>query len=265
LLWGFDNIHIIDHPHDIFLSSAEKTIRVCALPWINPENEQECFDHVKQTPAKYCIGHLDIFGALCGSDGFRSAHGYEPELFKKFKSVWTGHFHAQSFVEPNIHYLGIPYQLTFMDIHDQKGFHLFDVDSELLEYVPNPHELYIRREITSEADILELKRNITMFQQKYVRLIVHPNINNTQLNDMYEQISIQKPIDVHIQEIMPELDSMCLQEMQIDITDEKKVSSSALDLLYQYMSQSLKDHDSLPQLKDIVHELYQESLLETDE
>jgi hypothetical protein len=58
---------------------------------------------------------------------------------------------------------------------------------------------------------------------------------------------------------------MCLQEMQIDITDEKKVSSSALDLLYQYMSQSLKDHDSLPQLKDIVHELYQESLLETDE
>ena len=58
-------------------------------------------------------------GAYCNS-------GMENEIFKKFDTVLSGHFHHKS-DNGNVYYLGTPYELTWQDYADKKGFHIFEI------------------------------------------------------------------------------------------------------------------------------------------
>jgi DNA repair exonuclease SbcCD nuclease subunit len=70
-------------------------------------------------------------------------HGMDPKLFKRFKAVYTGHYHHKS-SKGNIHYMGSPYEMTWADCGDVKGFHVLDTDTLELEFVPNPITLFER-------------------------------------------------------------------------------------------------------------------------
>lgn len=115
---------------------------IALLPWINAENEAESLEFIKTADADILCAHLELNGFnVLRTTVFQG--GMEPALFAKFKAVYTGHFHSKH-TKGNIHYLGCPYQITMSDYGDKKGFHVLDTDTGELEFVPNPHSIFLQ-------------------------------------------------------------------------------------------------------------------------
>ena len=165
LLAEYNNIEVIDEPKTINVNGFE----VCMLPWICPENYQQSLDEIKNTTSTLCMGHLEIAG-FAMYRGMESHEGFSAETFSKFDLVFSGHYHHRS-NDRNIHYLGNPYELTWQDYNDPRGFHLFDFTTRQLDFIENPYRMFERFEYTDkevepiDLDQLELK-------DKYVKLVV---------------------------------------------------------------------------------------------
>jgi DNA repair exonuclease SbcCD nuclease subunit len=165
LLAEYSNIEVIDEPKTINVNGFE----VCMLPWICPENYTQSIDEIKNTTSTICMGHLEIAG-FAMYRGMESHEGFSTETFSKFDLVFSGHYHHRS-NNSNIYYLGNPYELTWQDYNDPRGFHLFDFATRQLDFIENPYRMYERLEYTDkevepiDLDSLELK-------EKYVKLVV---------------------------------------------------------------------------------------------
>ena len=165
LLAEYNNIEVIDSPKTINVNGFE----VCMLPWICPENYTQSLDEIKNTTSTLCMGHLEIAG-FAMYRGMESHEGFSAETFSKFDLVFSGHYHHRS-NNSNIHYLGNPYELTWQDYNDPRGFHLFDFSTRQLDFVENPYRMFERLEYTDkevepiDLDSIELK-------EKYVKLVV---------------------------------------------------------------------------------------------
>jgi DNA repair exonuclease SbcCD nuclease subunit len=165
LLAEYNNIEVIDEPKTINVNGFE----VCMLPWICPENYTQSLDEIKNTTSTICMGHLEIAG-FAMYRGMESHEGFSAETFNKFDLVFSGHYHHRS-NDRNIYYLGNPYELTWQDYNDPRGFHLFDFTTRQLDFVENPYRMFERLEYTDkevepiDLDQLELK-------DKYIKLVV---------------------------------------------------------------------------------------------
>ena len=88
-------------------------------PWINTENYGSTMKGIQATSADTCMGHLEINGFEMHKGHF-SENGYPKEIFKKFDTVFSGHFHKKS-VSGNVTYLGNAYQLYWNDLTPNGG------------------------------------------------------------------------------------------------------------------------------------------------
>jgi DNA repair exonuclease SbcCD nuclease subunit len=98
------------------------------------------------TPKKnVLLAHLDIKDALYQTN-VSSNHGVDSKkLSEMFDMVITGHYHVPQILQDNIYYVGSPYQQSFGEADQDKGFIVFD-DGEI-EYVKNtfsPKYLYVK-------------------------------------------------------------------------------------------------------------------------
>jgi len=142
LLNEYENIHVIDSPQTIHLNYGEVGCDVLMMPWICAENYDESMLELKNNSASLCMGHFEIAGFTMHR-GMTSDGGLSREIFRKFDMVFSGHFHHRS-TSDNITYLGNPYELTWQDYNDTRGFHLFDLSTRTLEFIPNPNVMYHR-------------------------------------------------------------------------------------------------------------------------
>lgn len=169
LLRGNPNIKIISSPETRMIEG----FNFCFVPWICQDNYDETLEVITESRAEFCIGHLEIEG-FSMYRGMDSYGGISRSIFKKFDSVFTGHFHHRH-SQDNIHYLGTPYEITLQDFGDLKGFHTFDLDTRELEFIPNPYSIYSRIEY-NDASGDNLTINPDDVKDKYVRVVV---INKT--------------------------------------------------------------------------------------
>lgn len=109
-------------------------LKIDMVPWICDENREEILEYMKTTEARYCLGHFELNGFYFYK-GMKS-HGTEPDFLRRYKRVWSGHFHTQS-SNKNVDYIGTPYTLTAGDENDIRGFWIFDTETEESEFVPN--------------------------------------------------------------------------------------------------------------------------------
>ena len=139
------------------------------MPWINQQNYIYSMGMIDETKAKVCMGHLEIKGFQMHK-GQINDHGYDKELFKKFHTVFTGHFHHKS-DDGHIYYLGNPYEIYWNDYNDKKGFHIFDTETLELERIVNPFRLHEKIYYDDSQEDYD-KHDVKKYLKKYVKVIV---------------------------------------------------------------------------------------------
>jgi DNA repair exonuclease SbcCD nuclease subunit len=244
LLTEYNNIDVISKPETIVINGTS----ICMMPWICPENYQESIDHIKNTKAEICMGHFEIAG-FAMYRGMESHDGLAKETFEKFDLVFSGHYHHRS-SDKHIHYLGNPYELTWQDYNDPRGFHLFDLDTRRLEFMVNPYRMFERIEYNdkeqepTDLDVIDLEK-------KYVKLVV---VNKT---DFYKfDKFIQKLYNKGCHEIKIIEDMTEFQDGEIG---EEINLEDTLSVLSHYVDSVETDVDK-EQIKTYMRTLYTEAV-----
>ena len=218
------------------------------MPWICPENYQASLDELETTTAEICMGHFEIAG-FAMYRGMQSNEGLSKETFDKFDLVFSGHYHHRS-DDGHIYYLGNPYELTWQDYKDTRGFHLFDLNNRGLEFIPNPNTMFERIEYNDkEQEPIDLDR--IDLNQKFVKLVV---VNK---NDFYKfDKFIQKLYNKGCYEIKIIED---LSEFEDGEIGEEINLEDTLSVLANYIDSVETDVDK-EQIKTFMRTLYTEAV-----
>ena len=110
--------------------------KVLFVPWVI--DKEKFIEDVNKSESEICFGHFDINGFSMG--GKVSEIGFMPEVFKKFKKVFSGHFHAQQIQmigKTEFVYCGSPYQTDWGEVDQKKGFYVLDTDTLEYEFIEN--------------------------------------------------------------------------------------------------------------------------------
>jgi DNA repair exonuclease SbcCD nuclease subunit len=249
LLKEYNNIAVIDEPVTIHLEGTS----VCMIPWICPENFQDCIEEIEHTQADICMGHFEIAG-FAMHRGMPSLEGLNRDLFKRFDVVFSGHYHHRS-ASDNIRYLGNPYELTWQDYNDPRGFHLFDLSSRQLEFIQNPNVMFHR--ITyddKENTITEItNKDLTKYTNTYVKVVVINKTNPYLFDKFMSSLYDVNPIDVTIAEDFADL----TEGLDDDMINE---AEDTITIINKFVDGIQEEHIDNDKLKTVLKELYVEAL-----
>ena len=238
LLKEYDNIEAYSEPTEYE--------NILLMPWICTDNYHECMKAIKYTQCKVMFGHLEIAGFQMYK-GHENEEGFDPEVFKKFDLVCTGHFHHRS-SDRNIVYLGNPYELTWADYEDPRGFHIFDTDTKELEFIQNPFNIFSKLYYDDTKDI---GYDVKDFENKHLKLIVVNKTDFYKFDQFIEKIEKSNPLELKIIEDMSEFESEALGTDDVDLED-------TLTLLSQYVDNLDTDADK-DRIKTLMKTLYVEA------
>ena len=241
---GEYNFTLIDKPSTIDIDGTTFDL----IPWICKENEKEVFDFIDASKSDICAGHFEIAGFPMYR-GMHSEEGLSHDMFAKYERVWSGHYHTRSKAE-NIEYVGTPYEMTWQDASDPKGFSIFDTSTRELEFIQNPFTIHEKIEY-NDKDQEPLDPKTITIKDKYVKLVV---VNKTDLykfdrfvNMMYEQ----EPYEVKIIEDLSEFNEGRI-DAEINLED-------TLSILGNYIDSVQTDGDK-ESIKTFVKGLYLEAI-----
>jgi len=244
LLREYNNIDVIDSPETIVIDGTS----ICMMPWICPENYQESLDEMKNTKAEICMGHFEIAG-FAMHRGMESHEGLSKETFDKFDMVFSGHYHHRS-DDGHIYYLGNPYELTWQDYRDTRGFHLFDLERRELEFIPNPNTMFERLEYDDkECEPIDL--DLVDLTGKYVKLVVVNKTDYYKFDKFIQKLYNKGCYEIKIIEDFSEFEEGQIDE-EINLEDTVSVLSNYVD--------SIETDVDKEQIKTFMRTLYTEAV-----
>ena len=222
-------------------------VQFCILPWINGENYAASMETITSTDARYCLGHLELAGFEMYR-GVANEQGMDSNLFaNKFDLTISGHFHHRS-ERNSIIYVGTPYEMTWQDYDDPKGFHIFDTEKGKLTFVENPYKIFHKIYYDDAIDVK--KMDFSLYKSAFVKVIVKKKENPIMFEKMMDKLYEIGPADVSILEELnfgDEMDSEHVQE------------KSTLDILSEAID-SLTTDKNKDKMKSYVHEIYLDAL-----
>ena len=249
LLQEYGNINVIDHPAEIYVGPH----KIAMMPWICPENYDDSMKLLKDTDASICCGHFEIEGFVMHR-GAVSEGGLNKNLFRKFDLTFSGHYHHKSSSD-SIYYLGNPYELTWSDYNDTRGFHILDLDTRNLDFIPNPNVMFHRIVYDDKLESITEITNKAMagYANTYVKVVVvnktNPYLFDKFMNNLYNV----NPIDITIVEDFTELTEGVDDEMVDQAQD-------TITILNKYVDTIQDDSIDNTVLKNILQEVYVEAL-----
>ena len=242
LLEQYKNINIYAEPKEILM--GKKVFLM--LPWINKENQEEVFGLLERSEADICCGHLELTGFEM-IPGLTMDHGMDAGLFHRFKRVWSGHFHHRS-KKGNVQYLGNPYQMYWNDYKDRRGFHIYDTESDRLEFIPNPYEIFDKI-IYDDTSVDYNKQDVSCYKDKFLKIVVDRKQNYQMFETLVDRLYNVGVHDVKIIETLVDADTQ--EDLEVSTKD-------TLTLLNDYIDEvemSVEKSD----LKNLMRSLYIES------
>lgn len=251
LLGEYKNIKIIEEPSLIKIYDTD----ILILPWICKGNYDRSLELIKAPKTDICFGHLEL-SEFAMHKGIRNEEGMSPKIFEGFSFVGTGHYHHRS-SRGNIHYLGTPYELTWHDDSDPKGFHIFDLQTRELEFIQNPYKMFNKiyyDDLLFEENIKEDLENseLEKFSESYIKVVVKNKENSYLFDRFIDSIYKINPIDLVIIEDMAEVLTEELNDVD-ETEDTLTILSKFVDNL------KTKELDS-NKLKGILNNLYDEAI-----
>lgn len=226
--------------------------KIMFMPWICSGNYEECMDAIEKTDAQVLFGHLELTGFEMYK-GSPNNHGFDPKIFDKFDIVCSGHFHHKS-SKGNINYLGAPYEMTWSDYDDPRGFHVFDTETRELTFIQNQNRIFHKLFYSDMNQDLSyvLDKDFSQYKNCIIKVVVKDKTNLHMFDMFIEKLEKAGVADLQVVEdhlnLNLELDDEILEEAE-----------DTLSLLNKYASQATKnDSDKLSLL---LQELYNEALM----
>lgn len=171
----FQNIHIIDRPVELE--------DITLVPWITSI-------HDKMGP--YLFGHFAINSFDVGNGHKLYKGPWKISDFKKFEQVLSGHFHKPQDGE-NITYIGAPFQHTFNDVDQKRGYYIWENgELELVHFINSPNFviIYSDKIVNNELDLSEMEGDI-------VKVVYTQDYGTVKNNEILEEVYIHKPLQLH--------------------------------------------------------------------
>lgn len=240
LLNSYDNVVAFSGPIDYSIDGCS----ILLMPWVCTDNYQECMEALKVSESPVLFGHFEIAGFQMYK-GHENDEGFDPALFSKFDLVCSGHFHHRS-SNGNITYLGNPYELTWADYDDPRGFHVFNSTDFSLEFIENPYHIFtkIYYDDTKEMDIPDCSN-------QHIKLIVVNKTDFYKFDQFVDRLYKQNPLELKIIEDLSEFEAEALGNEDVDLED-------TMTLLSQYVDNLDTDADK-NRIKTLMKTLYVEA------
>ena len=224
------------------------------LPWICDENREQSTRMINESKSSICMGHLQIVGFEMFR-GSVATHGDERTTFDKFSTTLSGHFHHRS-SDGSITYLGSHSEFTWADYSDPRGFHIFSLPSQTLEFVKNPFDMFKKIWYNDEEKKLNelLDFDTSQYENTMLKVIV-TNKNNPYWFDLFcGKLEKANPLNMQIVE-----DHLNLNlENEEDITSE---AESTLDIFRKHIGQLTASNMNIPKLEKVITDLYNKAQL----
>lgn len=227
----------------------------CAImlsPWMCQDNFEKSINAFDATKAQVLMGHFEITGFEMDK-GHICTTGVDRNIFKRFDSVYSGHFHHPS-EHGNIRYLGAPYEMTWTDYNQKRGFHVFDTETRKMTFIRNPlsifHKIWYDDTDMTLEDVANL--DTSKLTNTFIKVII-TNKSNPYIFDMFlDKIQKENPIDVKIVD----------DHMNMDIIDESELVDEAQDtitILRNYIENLELSADKI-KVEQLVTDLYKEAI-----
>jgi DNA repair exonuclease SbcCD nuclease subunit len=222
------------------------------VPWINNENYGATMEFLKNTEAQVVFGHFEIAGCLMDR-GNMNEHGMKISDFDRFDRVMSGHFHHKSTTK-NIDYLGCPYELTWADYQDPKGFHIYDTETRELEFIRNPYSMFNKVFYNDEGKEMDelLSQDFEAYTGTYVKVVKHQSGNPYWFDQFMDRLIKAEPINVQVVE----------DHLNLDLDEDDDIINEAEDtvtILSKYIEQ-MPDNIPKKDLDNLMRSLYNEAI-----
>ena len=240
-------VHIYEEPTEVDFDG----LKCLMMPWICDETREQSLKAIQDTKAQILFGHLEVKGFEMHIGSF-SREGVDASIFQKFDMAMSGHFHHKS-DNGNIYYLGNPYQITWSDYKDPRGFHIFDTETRELEFILNPLEMFHKIYYDDYKMTLESIQNedYSKYKDCYVKVVVIKKNNPFWFDTLIDNLYKVDVGDISVVENFDE-DFLMGDENLIDEAED------TMTILSKYVN-SL-NIDNKKELDTLMQSLYTESL-----
>jgi len=219
------------------------------IPWICNENEQEILDYIKKSDSDYCMGHFDLAGFFMHS-GIKSQYTSRSSHFlNKYHKVFSGHFHTRS-NDGHVYYLGSPYEMTWADYNDPKGFAIFNTETGEHEYINNPINIFEKVVYNNGIE------DINSLKDKIVKLFIKKRDEYTEFEKVVDTLD-GITLDLNIIE---EIDDTLMMS-EDDIEDFEAIDTlQYLRGWVERLEEELHSVKDKKEIKTLLSEIYNEAL-----
>ena len=241
----YPNIKIYPETQDVIFDN----LSVLFVPWINASNHASTMKALDDSKSEICMGHLEVAGFEM-MKGMKNEHGYDKSLFRKFDTVFSGHFHHKS-DDGQIYYLGSPYEFYWNDCDDKKGFHIFDTESRSLDRIINPRTIH--KKIYYDDTQSDYKQHdLTQYKDNYVKVIV---VNKKDLYQFDQFIDRLLKSDSHEVKIIEDFSDLDANTVSDDIVENTQDTMTLLSMYIDELDITLDKG----RLKNVQRQLYTEA------
>ena len=235
----YTNLSVYNRPETATIQGTE----VFMVPWICDDNAEQFVSERDKTDAQICMGHLELAGFYANKD-YQCQHGTDPKAFGKFDTVFSGHFHKKS-TRSNITYLGNPYQLYWNDLDEERGFHIYDLDTGELEFIPNPTSMF-HKVFYNESKTKLFNPN--KFKDSYIKIVVEDKSTPKKLSSFVDNLY---RVGVH--------DIKIIEQFSLEVDDDVEVEGEdTLTTLTNYVN-AMDDNINKTSIIEIFKSLYVEA------
>ena len=196
------NLHLIkNYGENIIIDNTN----ILMIPWINSQNYEQNMNLINNSNADYLMGHFEINGFTMVK-GIKCSNGLSKDIFKRFKKVFSGHFHLRENIG-NIYYVGTPYEKDWNDKGSDKGFDILDLETGNIEFIKNPNNYFeiieyieevdmpLEQKILDMIDLVAMLHSKTTFyketsldEYKEIKLIINSVDKQSKLNETLNEL-----------------------------------------------------------------------------
>jgi DNA repair exonuclease SbcCD nuclease subunit len=248
LLNEYENIFVAQD----FTTEDFDGTKIDIVPWLCDENEEEIFKKMKSSKSEICFGHFEIAGFEMDK-GNVCEHGLDKNKLSKYDIVLSGHFHHKS-KDGNITYVGTPYEMTWADHNDPKGFHIFDTETRELTFIKNPYTMFnkITYDDTDKDFEFWSEYDYEPLESTYVKVVVVNKQNPFLFDHVIDNLYKAGVSDISIVE---DFNDLILEDDQ-ELIDQ---AEDTMTILSKYIDNLPLEVES-DKLKNIMREIYIEAL-----